>query len=233
MGGGGGHPLRKLRKKRRVGTKIAHLYTLYCTEVMSLCAPLAIEVHIDGDGEEKTAPVVVKLEGAEWGKEGGTAPAVTTTAPDKPAGLAGDACCKCGHQSSCKTTQCGCRVAGRNCVFCQCLVRCANVTPQNRQDMHRPKQGKHGEEEGQQRGKRRRGRLKGAAKHARVGETGKQVNAATKDNASGWRDAEAPPRLHRTEVTAPGRGDADATGIPAEGEGTSGDVPGTSRPRRT
>ena len=38
---------------------------------MSLCAPLAIEGHTDGDGEEKPAPVVVKLEGAEQGKSGG------------------------------------------------------------------------------------------------------------------------------------------------------------------
>ena len=60
-------------------------------EVTSLCAPLAMEGHTDGDGKEIPAPIAVKLEGAERGKKGGTAPAVTTTAPDKPTGLAGDA----------------------------------------------------------------------------------------------------------------------------------------------
>ena len=88
-----------------------------------------------------------------------------------------------------------------------------------------PTQGKHGEGEGQRRGKRRRGRLKGAAKSARAGETGKQANAATKDNSPGRWDAQTPPGLQRTEVTAPGRGDIDATGVPVEGEGGSGNVP--------
>ena len=60
-------PLRKLRQKRRVGTTIAHLCTPYCTEVTSLCAPLAIEGHTDGDGEAKPAPVAVKIEGAGGG----------------------------------------------------------------------------------------------------------------------------------------------------------------------
>ena len=59
---------------------------------MSLCAPLEIEGHTDGDGEELPAPVAVNLEGAGRGKKGETAPAVNTTAPDKPTGLAGDAC---------------------------------------------------------------------------------------------------------------------------------------------
>ena len=90
-------------KKRRVGTTIAHLYTPYCTEVTSLCAPIAIEGHTDGDGEAKPVPVMVKIEGEERGKEGGMAPAATTTAPDQPADLSGGACCECGHQSSCKT----------------------------------------------------------------------------------------------------------------------------------
>ena len=72
-GGGGGEDATfgNYAKKRRVGTKIAHLYTPYCREVTSLCAPLAIEGHTDGDGEEKPAPAAVKLEGAERGKEGG------------------------------------------------------------------------------------------------------------------------------------------------------------------
>ena len=35
-----------------------------------------------------------------------------------------------------------------------------------------------------------------------------------------------PPGLQRKEVTAPGRGDTDATGVPMEGEGEIGNVPG-------
>ena len=120
----------------------------------------------------------------------------------------------------------GCRVAGRNCVSCRCLVRCANVAPHTRQDKQRPTQGKHGEGEGKRRGERRRGRLKGAAKHAQAGETGKQANAAMTDNATGWREAQAQPGLHRTEVKAPGKGDEDLTGVLEEGEGGSSDVPG-------
>ena len=66
---------------------------------------------------------------------------------------------------------------------------------------------------------------KQATKHARSGETGKQANAAIMDNATGRRDAQAPPGLHCTEVKAPGKGDTDSTGVPEEGEGGSGDVP--------
>ena len=55
---------------------------------------------------------------------------------------------------------------------------------------------------------------------------GKQANAVTTDNASGRRDAQAPPGLHGTEVKAPGKGDTDSTGVPEEGEGGSGDMPG-------
>ena len=105
-------------------------------------------------------------------------------------------------------------------------MQCANVAPQTCQDKQRPTQGKHGEGEGQRRGKRRRGRLKGAAKNARAGATGRKAIAGTTDNAPGRRDAQTQPGIQRTEVTAPGRGNADATGIPAEGEGTSGDMPG-------
>ena len=61
----------------------------------SLCAPIAIEGHTDGDGKKIPSPVAVKLKGAEQGEKGETAPAVTSTAPDKPTGLAGDACCEC------------------------------------------------------------------------------------------------------------------------------------------
>ena len=110
-------------------------------------------------------------------------------------------------------------------MSCRCLVRCANVAPQTRQEKQRPTQGKHGEGEGQRRGKRRWGMLKGAAKNAQAGVTGKKVIAATTENAPGRWDAQTQPGLHRTEATARGRGDADATGIPVEGEGTSGDVP--------
>ena len=42
-GGGGDAPFGNCTKKRRVGTTITHLYTPYCTEVTSLCSPLAIE----------------------------------------------------------------------------------------------------------------------------------------------------------------------------------------------
>ena len=103
-------------------------------DVASLCAPLAIGRHTDRDGDRKPVPIVVKIEGEERGKEGRTAPGATATAPKQPAGLAGDACSKCGPQSSCKTTRCGCRWAGRNCVSCWCLVRCANVAPQTWQE---------------------------------------------------------------------------------------------------
>ena len=94
-GGGEDAPFENRAKKRCVGTINVNIYTPCCTDVTSLGVPLAIEGHADGDGETKPAPVVVKIEGAERGKEGGTAPAVTTTAPEQPAGLSGDACCKC------------------------------------------------------------------------------------------------------------------------------------------
>ena len=55
---------------------------------------------------------------------------------------------------------------------------------------------------------------------------GRKAIAATKDNTPGRQDAQTPPGLQRMEVTAPGRGDADATGVPVEGEGGIGDVPG-------
>ena len=50
-------PIENCAKKRRVGTNTAHLSTPYCTEVTSLCAPLEIEGHTNGDGEELPAPV--------------------------------------------------------------------------------------------------------------------------------------------------------------------------------
>ena len=150
-------PVNNCAKKRRVGRISAHLFTPFCTEVTSLCASLEIGGHTDGDGENLPAPVAVKIEGAGRGKKGETAPAVNTPAPDKPTGLAGDACCECGQQSSCKTARCGCQVAGRNCVSCQCLVRCANVAPQTRQDTLRPTQRTTRERAGGQLGKRRRG----------------------------------------------------------------------------
>ena len=63
-------PIENCAKKRRVGMIPAHLFTPYCTEVTSLCAPLEIEGHTDGDGEELTAPVAVKLEGGDGGRNG-------------------------------------------------------------------------------------------------------------------------------------------------------------------
>ena len=96
-------PIENCAKKRRVGRISAHLFTPYCTEVTSLCAPLEIEGQIDRDGKKLSAPVAVKIEGTGRGKKGETEPAVNTPAPDKRTGLAGDACCKCGQQLSCKT----------------------------------------------------------------------------------------------------------------------------------
>ena len=43
-------PIKNCAKKRRVRTNPAHLSTPYCTEVTSLCAPLEIEGHTEGDG---------------------------------------------------------------------------------------------------------------------------------------------------------------------------------------
>ena len=100
----------------------------------SVTAPLAIGGSTDKDGERKPAPVTFNIEGAERGKEQGTAPAANTTAPAQLVCHAGGACCKCGYQLSCKTMRCAYRRAGRNCVSCWCLVRCANVAPQTRQD---------------------------------------------------------------------------------------------------
>ena len=94
-GGGEDAPFENCAKKRRIGTTNVNLYTPFCTDVTSLCALLAIEGHTDGDGDTKPAPVSVKIEEAERGKEGGTAPAVTTTAPEQPACLVGNACCEC------------------------------------------------------------------------------------------------------------------------------------------
>ena len=86
-------------KKRRVGTTNANLYTPFCTNVTPLYAPIEIEGHTDKDGKTKPVPATVKIEEAERGKEKGTAPAATTTAPEQPACLAGGACCDCVLQS--------------------------------------------------------------------------------------------------------------------------------------
>ena len=48
-------------KKRRVGKNYIHLFTSYCTEVTSLCAPLESGGHTDGDGENPPAPVAGKI----------------------------------------------------------------------------------------------------------------------------------------------------------------------------
>ena len=166
----------------------------------------------------KTAPVAVKIEGAKRGKEGWTAPAAITTEPDQPAGLAGDACCKCGHQSSCKTARCGCRRAGRNCVSYQCLVRCANVAPQTRQDKQRTTQEKTGDGAGRRRGKRRQGQGRGADAKTKAGETqdaATTANATTKagetQDAGRTEHAVRPSKLLGTEASARRRVVADVT----------------------
>ena len=132
---GGEYPtFENCAKKRRVGTTNANLYTPFCTVVTSATSPLAIGGIKDDDGKQKPAPVPVKIEGLEEGKEEGTASAANTTAPAQLACHAGGACCKFGYQLSCNTARCACHRAGRNCVSCRCLVRCANVAPHTRQD---------------------------------------------------------------------------------------------------
>ena len=63
-------PFKNCAKKLCVGTTNAILYTPFCTDVTSLCAPLAIEGHTDGDGDTKPAPVVVEIKGTERGEKG-------------------------------------------------------------------------------------------------------------------------------------------------------------------
>ena len=58
-----------------------------------------------------------------------------------------------------------------------------------------------------------------------AGETGRKAIAETKDHAPGRRDAQTPPELQSIEETVRGRGDADAIGLPVEGERASGNVP--------
>ena len=48
----------------------------------------------------------------------------------------------------------------------------------------------------------------------------------TKEHASGRRHVQRPPEQPSTEETERGRGDANVTGEPVEGEGASSDVPG-------
>ena len=69
-GGGGGKytPIKKCAKKRRIGTTNANLCALICTVVTSATTPLAIGGVTDKDGEQKPAPVHIKLEGLEGGK---------------------------------------------------------------------------------------------------------------------------------------------------------------------
>ena len=62
----------------------------------SVTAPLEIGGGTDEDGGRKPAPVAVKIEGAERGKEEGTAPAANTTAPAQLACHVCGACCDCG-----------------------------------------------------------------------------------------------------------------------------------------
>ena len=120
-----------------------------------MISPLAIEGHTDKDGEIKPAPVTVKIKGEERGKDEGTALAATTMAPALLACHAGGACCNYGVQSSCKTTRCAFRRAGRNCVSCRCLMRCANVAPQTQQEEQQTTQSGPGGGEGRHREERR------------------------------------------------------------------------------
>ena len=165
-GGGEDTPSKNCAKKRRVGTTNANLYTTFRTNVTSVIVPLAIEGRTEEDGERNPAPVTVKIEVAERGKEGGPATAATTMALSQLVCHVGGACCDCGLQSLCKTTRCACPRVVRNCVSCWCLVQCANVGPQTRQEEQRTTQSGPGGVEGQRRGKRRRGRGKGAPARA-------------------------------------------------------------------
>ena len=61
-------PFTNCAKKQRVGTTNTNLYTPFCTDVMSVIAPLAIEGRTDEGGERKPASVTVKIEGSEMGK---------------------------------------------------------------------------------------------------------------------------------------------------------------------
>ena len=224
-GGGEETPFENCAKERHLSTTNANMYTPFCTDVTSVIAPLAIEGCTDKDGEQKPAPVMVKIEGAERGKEEGTAPAATTMAPAQLACHAGGACCNCGLQSSCRTARCTFRRVGRNCMSCWCLVRCASVGPQTRQEEQRMKQSGRGRVEGQRRGKRRRGWGKGAPARARAEESGKAEH--TKENGNGPRRRNVPSIPPRPGTgTRERRGDADTTGDTADGEGESGDVPG-------
>ena len=172
------------QKTARRYYKHKSLHALFHGRDVSDC-PSAIEGHIDEDGERKPAPATFKIEGEERGKEEGTALAATTTAPAQLACHAGGVSCDCGLQLSCKAARCACCWVGHNCVSCQCLVRCANVAPQNQQEEQRTTQRGPGDGEGQQRGKRRRGWGRAAAAKARACEAGRVVHAETNQHASG------------------------------------------------
>ena len=153
-------------------SRISNLYAPFCVFVTSATTPLAIGGVTDEDGEQKPAPVLVKLEGSEGGKEEGTAPAANTTAPAQLACHAGGACCECRYQSSCKTARCACHRAGHNWVSCRCLMRCPNVAPQTQQDEQRKTQERLLGGEGERKGKRRSGHGKGGQNRVRAGGTG-------------------------------------------------------------
>ena len=133
-------------------------------DLTSVISPVEIEGHTDKDGKRKPAPVTVKIEGAERGKEEGTAPAANTMAPAQLACHAGGACCDCELQSLCKTARCACRQVGRYYVSYWCLVRCVNVAPQTRQEEQRTTQRGPGDGEGQQRGEEATGVGKGSGR---------------------------------------------------------------------
>ena len=71
-------------------------------------------------------PVAVKIEGAGRGKKGKTVPAVNTPAPEKPTGLAGDACCDAGN-SRCARPH-GVAVGWRVATVCPVGVWCGVLT---------------------------------------------------------------------------------------------------------
>ena len=73
-------PFENCAKKRRIGTTSANIYASFCTVVTSATVPPAIGGITYKYGEQKPAPVPVKIDRSEREKEEGTAPAANTTA---------------------------------------------------------------------------------------------------------------------------------------------------------
>ena len=106
---------------------------------------------------------------------------------------------------------------GRNYMSCRCLVRCANIAPQTRQDKHWTTQGRTRDREGQRRGKRQQGWKRGAAARAQAGETAGVAHAEKDDNALGQRNVLRKPAQPDKEEKDQRKRDADATGATVEG----------------